>query len=130
LITLISFAIASNSGDLSDLHSAFAGLARIVSANGHLFMDLGTASPSLSEQSRSAEVWNMLARVRVTAEVPQMAWPEGLPRPHERLDFARLARENAQRADIVVVNHSLLLLKAVKEPERDEGTATGEDEDG
>ncbi|MGH2509093.1 MAG: exonuclease domain-containing protein, partial [Ktedonobacteraceae bacterium] len=119
LITLISFALVSTSGDLSELQSAFAGIVHIVSANGQLFMVLRTASSVVSEQARGAEVWNMLARVRVTAEVPQMAWPEGLPRPHERLDFAQLARENAHRADIVVVNHSLLLLKALKEPEKD-----------
>jgi ATP-dependent DNA helicase RecQ len=129
LITLISFALASTNGDLSDLQSAFTGIAHIVAANGQLCMELGIASPALSEQARGAEVWNMLARVRVTAEVPQMAWPEGLPCPHERLDFAQLARENARRADIVVVNHSLLLLKALREPEKDEGSLTGADED-
>src|SRR5216683_133242 len=130
LIALISFALASTSGDLSDLQSAFAGMARIVLANGQLFMELGSASPTLPEQARGAEVWNMLARVRVTAEVPQMAWPEGLPRPHERLDFAQLARENARRADIVVVNHSLLLLKALREPEKDEESLTETEEEG
>lgn len=130
LITLISFALASTSGDLSDLQSVFAGMAGIVLANGQLFMELGNASPTLPEQARGAEVWNMLARVRVTAEVPQMAWPKGLPRPHERLDFAQLARENARRADIVVVNHSLLLLKALREPEKDEESLTETKEEG
>jgi len=120
LITLISFALVSASGDLSDLQSAFAGIAHIVLAHGQLFMELGSSSPLAPESTRSAEIWNLLARVRVTAEVPQIAWPEGLPRPHERLDFAQLAKENARHADIVVVNHSLLLLKALREAEKDE----------
>jgi ATP-dependent DNA helicase RecQ len=120
LITLISFALVSTSGDLSDVQSAFAGIAHIVLANGSLFMELGSTSPAALEPGRGAEVWNLLARVRVTAEVPQMPWPQGLPRPHERLDFAPLARENARRADIVVVNHSLLLRKALREPEKEE----------
>lgn len=127
LITLISFALTSTSGDLSELQSAFAGIVHIVSAHRHLFMVLRTNPSTTSELARGAEVWNMLARVRVTAEVPHMAWPEGLPRPHERLDFAQLAKENARRADIVVVNHSILLLKALKEPEKD-GDALAEDE--
>ncbi len=37
--------------------------------------------------------------------------------PSERPDFAHRARENAKHADIVVVNHSLLLHKALKESE-------------
>lgn len=120
LITLITFALGSTSGDLSDLQSAFAGIAHIAAGNGQLFMQLGSTAPAQPEQAYSAEVWNILARVRVTAEVPSLAWPEGLPRPHERLDFAQLAKENARRADIVVVNHSLLLLKALREPAKDE----------
>ncbi|GHO61272.1 hypothetical protein KSC_001640 [Ktedonobacter sp. SOSP1-52] len=119
LITLISFALVSTSGDLSELQSAFAGIARIVPANGQLFIEVGNTSSATPEPTRSAEVWNLLARVRVIAEVPQMVWPEGLPRPHERLDFAQLARENARRANIVVVNHSLLLHKALRETEKD-----------
>lgn len=129
LISLLSFAIVSHDGDLANLRGIFSGLAQIISANGHTLMDLGSSSPMLAEQARGAEVWNILARVRVTAEVPQMAWPEGLPRPHERLDFARLARENARRADIVVVNHALLLLKALKDSEKEEGQTANETEE-
>jgi len=72
------------------------------------------------KSSHGSDVWNLLGRVRVTAEVPQALWPRGLPRPHEHPDFAQRARENAKHADIVVVNHALLLLKALKDPQKDQ----------
>jgi len=118
LITLISFAIATADGDLSAVQGAFFGLEQIISAHGHLHMELGPRKPPLLKSSHGSDVWNLLGRVRVTAEVPQAIWPSGLPRPHEHPDFAQRARENAKRADIVVVNHSLLLLKALKDPQK------------
>jgi ATP-dependent DNA helicase RecQ len=120
LITLISFAIATSDGDLSALQGAFFGLEQIVSVHGHLHMELGPGKPPLLKSSRGSDVWNLLGRVRVIAEVPQAVWPTGLPRPHERPDFARRARENAKHADIVVVNHSLLLHKALRSPQKEE----------
>lgn len=120
LVTLISFAIASSDGDLSAVHSAFLGLEQISAAHQHIYMWLGRNEQSLPPATHSSEVWNLFERVRVTAEVPQAVWPTGLLRPHERPDFAQRARDNSLHADIVVVNHSLLLLKALKENEKDE----------
>src|SRR5207248_5441246 len=88
----------------------------------HIYMRLDEGEQTLSEGMHSSNVWNLLERVRVTAEVPQALWPKGLPRPNERPDFAQRARENAKRADIVVVNHSLLLLKALKQSKTREET--------
>jgi ATP-dependent DNA helicase RecQ len=122
LITLISFAIATPDGDLSTIQGTFSGLEQIVSIHGHLHMELGPGQSPLSKSSHGSDVWNLLGRVRVTAEVPHAAWPSGLPRPHEHPDFAQRARENANRADIVVVNHSLLLLKALKDSQNREHT--------
>nr|BBH87546.1 hypothetical protein KTC_22970 [Thermosporothrix sp. COM3] len=120
LSTLLSFAITTADGDLSAVQSAFLGLEQMVSAHGQLYMRLAAKKPVMVEDTRGADVWNLLNRVRVTSEVPQQIWPAGLPRPHERPDFAQRARENARHADIVVVNHSLLLLKALKEAPKDE----------
>jgi ATP-dependent DNA helicase DinG len=115
LMTLVSFAIATPDGDLSTIRGAFSGLEQLLAIHHHTYMWLGEGEQKLSEVIHSSDVWNLLERVRVTAEVPQTLWPKGLPRPQERPDFAQRARENAKRADIVVVNHSLLLLKALKE---------------
>ncbi len=117
LMTLISFALTTCDGDLSAVYSTFAGLEQLLTAHQNTYMFLKENIYSSTEELRSTDVWNLLERVRVTSEVPQAPWPIGLPRPHEHPDFAQRARENAQRADIVVVNHSLLLLKALKEHE-------------
>ncbi len=117
LITLIAFTIASSDGDLSMIAGAFAGLEQLLATHQLIYMQLGEGEETLRESVGSSDVWNLLERVRVTAEVPQAPWPKGLPRPQEQTDFAQRARENAKRADIVVVNHSLLLLKALKENE-------------
>src|SRR5712692_2307260 len=119
LVTLISFAITTLDGDLSAVRGAFFGLEQILVAHQHTYMWLGGSEQSLPLVTHSAEVWNLLERVKVTAEVPQAVWPTGLPRPNEQPDFAKRARENSRHADIVVVNHSLLLLKALKEDEKD-----------
>src|SRR5216683_3152975 len=119
LATLISFAITTSDGDLSAVHSAFFGLEQVLAAHRHIYMWLGRNDQALPA-THSSEVWNLLERVRVTAEVPRAVWPTGLPRPNERADFAQRARENSRHADIVVVNHSLLLHKALKDFEKDE----------
>src|SRR5258707_1936272 len=117
LMTLIAFAMASSDGDLSTVAGAFAGLEQLLATHQHIYMQLGEGEEILRESVRSSDVWTLLERVRVTSEVPQAIWPRGLPRPQERTDFAQRAKENAKHADIVVVNHSLLLLKALKENE-------------
>jgi len=117
LMALISFALTSSDGDLSAVHSTFAGFEQLLAAHQHTYMRLAGNVHPPTEETRSADVWNLLERMRVTSEVPQAPWPVGLPRPHQRPDFAQRARENAQRADIVVVNHSLLLLRALREHE-------------
>lgn len=129
LITLISFAIATSDGDLSALKGAFSGLEQIVSLYGHLYMALGPNEPPVSKSFRGSNVWNLLGRIRVTAEVPQAVWPNGLPRQHERPDFAQRARENAKHADIVVINHSLLLLKALTNAQKGEHAQADSDSD-
>jgi ATP-dependent DNA helicase RecQ len=117
LMTLISFAIATQDGDLSAVHGAFFGLEQLLAVHRQVHCVIGQEASELPSRDQGSDVWNLLERVRVTSEVPQAPWPAGLPRPQQRLDFAQLARENAKRADIVVVNHSLLLLKALKEEE-------------
>src|SRR6266571_2621558 len=117
LITLISFAMSTPDGDVSTLTGAFIGLDQLLGHHQNAYMRLGDEELLLHESVRSSDVWNLLERVRVTSEVQQSLWPKGLPRPSERPDFAQRARENAKHADIVVVNHSLLLHKALKESE-------------
>lgn len=117
LITLIAFAMATPDGDVSTLTGAFNGLEQLLGTHQNTYMRLGKDEQPLPEGVQSSDVWNLLERVRVTSEVPQALWPKGLPRSSERPDFAQRARENAKRADIVVVNHSLLLLKALREGE-------------
>lgn len=124
LITLISFAIASSDGDLSLAQGAFSGLEHLLATHQYTYMLLDQNQQPLPQTTHGSEVWNLLERVRVTAEVPRAAWPSGLPRPGERLDFAQRAQENARRADIIVVNHSLLLLKALRESESAEQVAS------
>ena len=120
LATLAAFAIYTPDGDLNALSATFAALAHVTKAHDHAFMQVGAVSEL--RHDNSAEVWNTLEQVRVTAETPFGAWPEGLLRPQDRIDFMARARLNARNADIVVVNHSLLLLKALKgeDDERDE----------
>jgi len=113
LITLAFFAMNSSDGDLSAIAGSFSGLAGLIEKNHHTYLQLGQ---SLLPPGSGTDVWNLLERVRVTSEVPQAPWPFGLPR--QRPDFFRIAQLNAQRADIVVVNHSLLLTKALKAQER------------
>jgi len=122
LITLIAFAMATPDGDVSTITGAFIGLEQLLGTHQNTYMRLGKDEQPLHENARSSDVWNLLERVRVTSEVPQALWPKGLPRPYERPDFAQRARENAKRADIVVVNHSLLLNKALKESETGQNT--------
>src|SRR6266700_4503418 len=117
LLTLIAFAIATPDGDVSTLTGAFIGLDQLLGHHQNAYMRLGDEELLLHESVRSSDVWNLLERVSVTSEVQQSLWPKGLPRPSERPDFAQRARENAKHADIVVVNHSLLLHKALKESE-------------
>ncbi len=114
LMTLISFAIATADGDLSTIQSSFAGLGQLLATHQHTYCWLGKPEGAHSLHQQSADVWNLLERVRVTSEVPHAPWPAGLPRPQQQLDFWQRARENARRADIVVVNHALLLQKALK----------------
>lgn len=114
LATLAIFATVTDDGDLAAAHGAFGGLANLIEKHRQTFMSLARATQS---ESNGAEVWNMLERVRVTSEVLQAAWPVGLPR--NRYDFFKLAQLNALRADIVVVNHSLLLTKALREQEQE-----------
>jgi len=120
LATLISFAISTIDGDLSAVHSAFFGLEQILASHQHTYMWLGgSRQQQVPANEHGSEVWNLLERVRVTSEVPRAIWPTGLPRPSEQPDFAQRARENAQHANIVVVNHSLLLLKALRGDEKE-----------
>jgi ATP-dependent DNA helicase RecQ len=117
LMGLISFALTSSDGDLSAVQSTFAGFEQLLAVHQHTYMRLIDSVHSPTKETRSVDVWNLLERVRVTSEVPQAPWPVGLPHPHQHPDFAHRARENAQRADIVIVNHSLLLLRALRERE-------------
>lgn len=119
LFSLAVFAGHSADGDLGAVLGTLAGLAQLAEAHQQTYVMLSAPTGKASGSASSA-VWNLLERLRVTAEVPQAPWPTGLPR--QRPDFAQLARLNAQRADIVVVNHSLLLTKALKEKE-EEGVA-------
>jgi ATP-dependent DNA helicase RecQ len=128
LMTLISFAIASKDGDLSSVRGTFSGLEQLLTAHQQTYCWLGGERRMQMPSQQSADVWNLLERVRVTSEVQQAPWPTGLPRPNQQLDFARRALENARRADIVVVNHSLLLLKALKEGQQTEGKSPADDE--
>ncbi len=130
LAILISFAVFTTDGDLSLLHGAFSGLEHILASHRHTYMWLNVSEQQVLTNTYASQVWNLLERVRVTSEVPQATWPTGLPHPSERPDFAQRARENAGRADIVVVNHSLLLLKALKGNEKEETADTSTDPDG
>lgn len=80
LATLVRFAEASQHGNLEELGIAPAALEEYLRADG--------------------AVWQTIAGVRATADD---GTPAGLP------DFYRRARANAERADVVVVNHALLL---------------------
>lgn len=129
LITLISFAIASKDGDLSAVRGSFSGLEQLLTAHQQTYCWLGREGGMQNPSQQSVDVWNLLERVRVTSEVPQAPWPVGLPRPNQQLDFARRALENARRADIVVVNHSLLLLKALRDDQLAGEKTSADDEE-
>ena len=88
--TLASFALSSPDGDLE-------------AAVGCAIRD------RRSTFALAVKPWTLFDSVRASA---QGGRPERLP--SGRLDFYALARENATRADIVVVNHSLLFIQAVK----------------
>lgn len=87
LATLVRFAEQSTHGNLEEL---------------------GIIPRSLDEQvGETGEVFQVLASVRASEDDPYA--PEGLP------DFYQRARENANHADIVVVNHALLLNSFLEE---------------
>ncbi|HEX2913497.1 MAG TPA: RecQ family ATP-dependent DNA helicase [Chloroflexia bacterium] len=115
LATLAGFARVTVDGDLGAVNGAFTGLANLIEKNHHTYMLLDAPAES---EGTNADTWNLLERVRVTAEVLQAPWPAGLPR--SRPDFLKTAQLNASRADIVVVNHSLLLTKALRESEKEQ----------
>lgn len=91
---LASYAVQSRDGDLQPLNGSCYGLEEYTDANG--------------------EVWNLLDRVRATAEPPGAPAPRGLQ--PGRQDFYARAAENARRADIVIVNHHWLFTHAVPDP--------------
>jgi ATP-dependent DNA helicase RecQ len=91
--TLASIAIASPTGDLDGAWAALDGLDEYLDARG--------------------EPFTILDSIRASAEG---GFPERLP--GGRLDFYEAAKENAARADLVVINHSLLLTQAVMPADR------------
>jgi ATP-dependent DNA helicase DinG len=91
--TLASIAIASPTGDLEAAWAALTGLDEYLDARGEPF----TIRDSIRASSEGGR-------------------PERLP--GGRLDFYEAARENAVRADLVVINHSLLLTQAVMAGDR------------
>jgi ATP-dependent DNA helicase DinG len=91
--TLASIAIASPTGDLEVAWAALEGLDEYLDARG--------------------EPFTVRDSVRASAAGGR---PEPLPRG--ALDFYEAAKENAARADLVVLNHSLLLTQAVMAGDR------------
>jgi ATP-dependent DNA helicase DinG len=86
--TLASFALTSPDGDLESLWPAISGIEAALDARG--------------------EGWTLVNAMRASAEGGRT---ERLP--GGRRDFYAIVRENAVRADVVVLNHSLLLTQAV-----------------
>jgi Rad3-related DNA helicase len=86
--TLASFALTSPDGDLEPLRPAISGIEDALNARG--------------------EGWTLVNTMRASAEGGRT---EKLP--GGRRDFYATARANAMRADVVVLNHSLLLTQAV-----------------
>lgn len=91
LIMLGSFAVQSTDGDLQMLRGSAYGIEEFTDAQG--------------------EVWNLLDRVRAANAVARSALLRALP--FGRADFFARAQENAERADIVIINHHRLATFAV-----------------
>jgi ATP-dependent DNA helicase RecQ len=92
LAALVRFAATSTHGNLEDLGYTPQALDEFLQADGAIFSVLASVRASQDD--------------RPTAAVP--------------LDFYRRARENAERADLVVVNHALLLNQSLGALEEDE----------